>query len=74
MVTEHSLETNGPPIYSKPRPLPPDKFEIARKEFDLLLEIKIFALLTAYGLHPSIWSVRLLELGDHVVITGVLTQ
>ena len=41
MVTEHSIETNGPPIYSKPRPLPPDKFEIARKEFDLLLEMKI---------------------------------
>lgn len=31
--TEHFIETKGPPVFSRPRRLPPDKLETARKEF-----------------------------------------
>jgi len=39
--TVHSIDTTGNPIFSKPRPLPPDKFQIAKTEFDHLLNLKI---------------------------------
>lgn len=39
--TEHTIETNSNPIFAKPRPLPPNKLNIAKKEFDNLLALKI---------------------------------
>lgn len=37
----HYLETTGPPIFSRPRPLPPDKYIRAKKEFQHMLELGI---------------------------------
>jgi len=37
----HSILTHGPPKFCKPRPLPPAKLAIAKREFDTLLELKI---------------------------------
>jgi len=41
LSTFHSIETVGGPIFSRPRPLPPNKLEEAKKEFDSLLALKI---------------------------------
>ena len=35
--TVHHIETKGPPRFSRPRRLPPDRLKIARKEFDRML-------------------------------------
>lgn len=37
----HHLETTGPPIHVRPRPLPPDKYIEAKKEFERLAEMGI---------------------------------
>lgn len=37
----HVINTNGPPLHCKPRPLSPAKLEIAKKEFDALLKLNI---------------------------------
>ena len=37
----HHIITSGPPVFSKPRPLPPDKYQIAKTEFDHLLSLGI---------------------------------
>ena len=37
----HEIKTTGPPLYCKPRPLSPAKLEIAKREFDTLLELGI---------------------------------
>jgi len=37
----HEINTKGGPIYSKPRPLSPDKFKVAKSEFDKLLKLNI---------------------------------
>lgn len=34
----HCIETKGPPVASRPRRLPPDKLEAAKKEFKYLME------------------------------------
>lgn len=34
----HYIETNGPPVFSKPRRLSPEKENIARKEFKLMMD------------------------------------
>ncbi|KFD68710.1 hypothetical protein M514_19153 [Trichuris suis] len=34
---EHAIETRGPPVFSKPRRLPPDRLRIARSHFHELL-------------------------------------
>lgn len=36
--TFHFIETKGPPVYSKPRRLSPDKLSIAKEEFQKLIE------------------------------------
>lgn len=37
----HHIETAGPAIYAKPRPLAPDKYKIAKDEFERLMEMGI---------------------------------
>lgn len=37
----HSIITEGPPVFSKPRPLSPEKLAVAKREFDALLALKI---------------------------------
>ena len=37
----HSIDTVGPPIFSKPRPLDPKKLEVAKGEFDNLMKLGI---------------------------------
>lgn len=37
----HHIETQGPPVFSKPRRLSPDKLKIAKHEFELMLELGI---------------------------------
>lgn len=37
----HHLETTGPPIFVRPRPLPPDRYIEAKKEFERLMEMGI---------------------------------
>lgn len=34
----HYIETNGPPIFSRPRPLPPKKYKAAKKYFEDLMD------------------------------------
>ena len=36
-VVFHHIETTGPPVYARPRRLPPDKLLVAKAEFDSLL-------------------------------------
>lgn len=38
---EHYIPTSGPPVHSKVRRLPPEKLEIARKEFNQMLKLGI---------------------------------
>lgn len=38
---EHVLTTTGPPLFSRPRRLAPDRLVIARKEFDFMLRAGI---------------------------------
>lgn len=35
---EHHIVTHGPPVYCKVRPLPPHKYQAAKKEFQTMLE------------------------------------
>lgn len=35
---EHHIETTGPPVYAKARPLPPHKYKIAKEEFQQMME------------------------------------
>lgn len=37
----HHIETTGPPLFARPRPLPPDKYKAAKEEFDRMLEMGI---------------------------------
>ena len=37
----HHIETKGPPVFCRPRRLPPDKFEVAQKEFQRMLDAGI---------------------------------
>ncbi|XP_064462765.1 uncharacterized protein LOC135373598 [Ornithodoros turicata] len=37
----HHIETTGPPVFTRPRRLPPEKLAIARAEFDHMLEMGI---------------------------------
>lgn len=39
--TCHYIETTGPPIHQRTRPLPPDRYEKAKKEFQTMLEMGI---------------------------------
>ncbi|KRY36482.1 Retrovirus-related Pol polyprotein from transposon opus [Trichinella spiralis] len=36
---QHHILTHGLPVFARPRRLPPDRLELARKEFDILLSI-----------------------------------
>lgn len=35
---EHHIETSGPPLYAKARPLPPHKYKAAKEEFEAMIE------------------------------------
>lgn len=35
---EHHIETTGPPLYCKARPLPPHRYEAAKKEFQTMMD------------------------------------
>lgn len=37
----HHIVTTGPPLFARPRPLPPDKYKAAKEEFDHMLEMGI---------------------------------
>ncbi|CAG9101459.1 unnamed protein product [Plutella xylostella] len=37
----HHIETTGPPVYAKPRPLPPDKYKVAKEEFERMIDMGI---------------------------------
>lgn len=37
----HHIETTGPPVFSRPRRLSPDKFEIAKNEFEFLIKMGV---------------------------------
>lgn len=37
----HHIETKGPPVYARARRLPPDKLKLAKKEFQLMVELGI---------------------------------
>lgn len=38
---KHVLQTTGPPLFARPRRLPPDRLSIARRDFDLMLKQRI---------------------------------
>ncbi|KRZ87482.1 Transposon Tf2-9 polyprotein [Trichinella sp. T8] len=38
---QHHILTHGPPVFARPRRLPPDRLELARKEFDIQLDLGI---------------------------------
>lgn len=37
----HYIETTGPPVYAKARPLPPDRYEKVKEEFKIMVELGI---------------------------------
>lgn len=37
----HHIETTGPPLYARARPLPPEKYKAAKAEFERMLEMGI---------------------------------
>lgn len=37
----HHIETTGPPIYSRARPLPPDRYKAAKLEFERMIDMGI---------------------------------
>lgn len=37
----HHIETTGAPLYTRPRPLPPDKYKAAKEEFERMIEMGI---------------------------------
>lgn len=37
----HHIQTTGPPLYARARPLPPDKYKAAKEEFDRMIEMGI---------------------------------
>ena len=37
----HHLRTTGPPVFARPRPLPPAKYKAAKREFEALIEAGI---------------------------------
>lgn len=37
----HHIQTNGPPVACKPRRMPPDKLQAAKKEFEIMMELGI---------------------------------
>lgn len=37
----HHISTNGPPVHSKPRRLPPEKLKIVKKEFEYMMQLGI---------------------------------
>lgn len=37
----HHIETAGPPLFARPRPLPPDKYKAAKIEFEKMMEMGI---------------------------------
>lgn len=37
----HHIQTNGPPVACKPRRMPPDKLQAAKKEFETMMELGI---------------------------------
>jgi len=41
LETQHRIETEGLPVFSRARPLTPSKYKVAKEEFDKLLELKI---------------------------------
>jgi len=41
MKEVHTIVTEGSPVFSRPRPLSPDKLDIAKKEFEALLNLGI---------------------------------
>lgn len=38
---KHHIETTSPPLFTRPRPLPPDKYKAAKEEFEQMLEMGI---------------------------------
>ena len=54
----HHIETRGPPVSARPRRLAPDRYNIAKAEFDHMLELGIIHLQAATG-HPHYtWSLK----------------
>lgn len=37
----HHIETTGPPLFARPRPLPPDKYKAAKLEFEKMIDMGI---------------------------------
>lgn len=37
----HHIETTGPPLFARARPLPPDKYKAAKEEFERMMEMGI---------------------------------
>lgn len=37
----HYIETTGPPLFARARPLPPDKYKVAKEEFERMMEMGI---------------------------------
>ncbi|KRZ60247.1 Retrovirus-related Pol polyprotein from transposon opus [Trichinella nativa] len=56
---QHHILTHGPPVFARPRRLPPDRLELARKEFDILLDLGIIRPSSsswASPLHMRLWT------------------
>lgn len=37
----HHIETTGPPLFARPRPLPPEKYKAAKEEFEQMIQMGI---------------------------------
>lgn len=67
----HHIENSGPPVYARPRRLPADKLEAARKEFEYLMKAGICSPSKSNWASP-LHMVKKADNtpGDHVAITG----
>ncbi|KFD51305.1 hypothetical protein M513_07905 [Trichuris suis] len=61
---QHRIVTFGPPVFSRPRRLPPEKLQVAKSEFDTMLRLGIvrpssscWASFITYGSQKAGWGV-----------------
>ena len=70
----HQILTRGPPVFSRPRRLAPDKLQAAKAEFEHMLELGIIRPSNSPWASPCILFLKLITTGDLAVITGHLTE
>ena len=64
----HHITTTGPPPFSRPRRLAPDRCQNAKQEFEHMLSLGIIREFSSNFSSPFTWSLKLMVTGDLAVI------